>query len=133
MPSDHPIGRLGHPHDQPPPPPHPKASSYAPAARMPLHLPNTISTLAKAAARPEWLSIQCIDVLLHSHSLSHAVDEASYSLLLDSSPDVHSRALALSSTISHAGDWLNVVPSTALGLHLLDCEFRLCLRYWLGI
>ena len=102
-------------------------------ARMPLHLPNTISALAKAAARPEWLSIQCIDVSLHSHSLSRAVDEASYSLLLDSSPDVRSRALALSSAISHAGDWLNVVPSMALGLHLLDCEFRLCLRYWLGI
>ena len=92
-------------------------------ARMPQHLPNTISALAKAAARPEWLSIQCIDVSLHSHSLFRAVDEASYSLLLDSSLDVRSRALALSSAISHAGDWLNVVPSTALGLHLLDCEF----------
>ena len=96
-------------------------------ARMPQHLPNTISALAKAAAQLEWLSIQCIDVSLHSHSLSRAVDESSYSLLLDSSPDVRSRALALSSAISHAGDWLNVVPSMALGLHLLDCEFRLCL------
>ena len=39
-------------------------------ARMLQHLPNTISALDKAAARPEWLSIQCIDVSLHSHSLS---------------------------------------------------------------
>ena len=34
---------------------------------------------------------------------------------------------------SHAGDWLNVVPSPALGLHLQDREFRLCLGYWLGL
>ena len=28
---------------------------------------------------------------------------------------------------------LNVVPSPALGLHLQDKEFRLCLGYWLGL
>ena len=28
---------------------------------------------------------------------------------------------------------LNVVSSTALGLHLHDREFRLCLDYWLGL
>ena len=35
----------------------------------------------------------------------------------------------------HAGDWLNVVPSSALGLHLpdRDREFRPCLQYWLGL
>ena len=32
----------------------------------------------------------------------------------------------------HAGNWLNVVPSPSLGLHLHDQEFRSCLRYWLG-
>ena len=42
-------------------------------------------------------------------------------------------ALALSSAIFHAGDWLNVVPSSTLGLHLHDQEFRLCLKYWLGL
>ena len=31
------------------------------------------------------------------------------------------------------GDWLNVVPSPSLGLHLHDREFRLCLQYWLGL
>ena len=41
--------------------------------------------------------------------------------------------MALSSAIPHAGDWLNVVPSSALGLHLLDREFRPCLQYWLGL
>ena len=28
---------------------------------------------------------------------------------------------------------MNVVPCSALGLHLMDCEFRLCLKYWLGL
>ena len=35
--------------------------------------------------------------------------------------------------IPHAGDWLNVVPSQALGLHLQDWEFRVSLQYWLGL
>ena len=26
-----------------------------------------------------------------------------------------------------------MVPTSALGLHLLDCEFRPCLQYWLGL
>ena len=34
---------------------------------------------------------------------------------------------------SHAGDWLNVVLSPSLGLHLQDKAFRCCLRYWLGL
>ena len=46
---------------------------------------------------------------------------------------IRSGALALSSSIPHAGDWLNVVPSSALGLHLHDWEFRVCLQYWLGL
>ena len=52
---------------------------------------------------------------------------------MESPPDVRSKALALSSALLHAGDWLNVVPCSALGLHLMDCEFRLCLKYWLGL
>ena len=75
-----------------------------------------------------------IDVSLRCRTLSRAIDLARFSCLLDSASDARSRALALSSSIPHAGDWLNVVPSTALGLHLLDREFRrLCLRYRLGL
>ena len=102
-------------------------------AKAPQHLPNAISALARAAARPEWVSIESVDVPLRCHSLSRSVNEACFSLLLERAPDVRSKALALSSAISHARDWLNVVPSSALGLHLLDCEFQLCLRYWLGL
>ena len=74
-----------------------------------------------------------VDVPLRQRPLSHKIDEASYNALVASAPDTRSRALALSTAIPHAGDWLNVVPSTALGLHLHDREFCLCLAYWLGL
>ena len=97
------------------------------------HLAGAVSDLAHAAKRPDWSSVEEIDVPLCQCSLSRIIDEATYSSLLDSAPDSRSRALALSTTIPHAGDWLNVVPSTALGLHLHDREFCLCLDYWLGL
>ena len=94
------------------------------------HLTSSVSALAEAAKRPEWGSIEDIDVLLRQHALSNCIDEASLNLLLMSAP---AKALANSTALPHAGDWLNVVPSKALGLHLQDWEFRLCLQYWLGL
>ncbi len=70
---------------------------------------------------------------LSGRCLSHVVDEACFQQLLDSAPTYHSRALALSFRLPHAGDWLNIIPSTTLGFHLHDREFRCCLRYWLGV
>ena len=96
------------------------------------HSAPTVVALATVAARPDWLCLEDIDIPLHQHHLSNAVDEAIYHQLISSSPSTHSQALALSSSLPHAGNWLNVVPSTSLGLHLQDCEFRCCLRYWLG-
>ena len=100
---------------------------------LPVLLPRCVEALAVAAARPDWMSAQDIDIPLRQHSLSRAIDEASFNKLIASAPDTRSRALALSSAIPHAGDWLNVIPSSALGLHLLDREFRPCLQYWLGV
>ena len=53
--------------------------------------------------------------------------------LLISAPSLCLRALAHSTCLPHSGDWLNVVPSDHLGLHLFDREFSCCLRYWLGV
>uniref|UniRef100_A0A1X7TNI1 Uncharacterized protein n=1 Tax=Amphimedon queenslandica TaxID=400682 RepID=A0A1X7TNI1_AMPQE len=47
--------------------------------------------------------------------------------------DDWSCALLLLTNIIHAGDWLGVIASSTLGLHLLDAEFRVCLCYWLGV
>ena len=98
-----------------------------------IHLPSAISALANAAGKPEWASIGDIDVPLRQRTLFHTIDEASHADLLSRAPDTRSKALALSSAIRQAGDWLNAVPSRALGLHLRDQEFRLCLQYWLGL
>ena len=102
---------------------------------MPLDdLSGSIAALADAADRPDWSCLEEIDVPQQQGPLSHAVDEAAFNHLLNTSPSCsHCRALALSSSLSHAGDWLNVIPSLALGLHIQDKEFRLCLYYWLGL
>ena len=74
-----------------------------------------------------------MDVSFHPRPLTHAIDDALYQHLLSSTPTTRSRALALSCGLPHAGDWLNMVPSPSLGLHLRDKEFHCCLRYWLGL
>ena len=89
--------------------------------------------LASAASRPDWVSQESIDVPLSQHSFSSCINKSSFSSLLESAPSTRARALALSSSIPHSGDWLSVVPSRQLGLHFLDQEFRLCSHYWLGV
>ena len=100
---------------------------------LPLALLMAISSLAYSVNRPMWHHLEDIDLPLHQKSLSRLIDEVYFSSLIEAFPDVRSKALALSTSLPHAGDWLNVVPSPALGLCLLDQEFRLCLGYWLGM
>ena len=97
------------------------------------HLSKAVLALSRAAARPDWVAVEEIDVPLHQRALSKEIDVSTFNSLLASASDTRSRALAMSSALPHAGDWLNVVPSPALGLHLQDREFRLCLGYWLGL
>ena len=98
-----------------------------------LQLCSAISSLARSARMVSWCSLEDIDVPLQQKTLSRLIDDACFNTLVESAPDVHSRALALSSSLPHAGDWLNVIASPALGLCLLDQVFRLCLSYWLGL
>ena len=82
------------------------------------------------AVNPEWQSIDP----LHQHCLSQTIDEAQYDALLANSPDPLSRALALSSTIAHAGDCLGFVLLQFLDfMHVHDHEFCFCRLYWLGL
>ena len=81
----------------------------------------TIICCAYVEVRPE-----DIDLPLRQLSLSQAIDNASHRLLVSSATSIRSRALALSSSLPHAGDWLNVIPSSSLGLHLQDQEFKCC-------
>ena len=43
------------------------------------------------------------------------------------------RARLASLTVAHSGDWLNVAPLAALGLHLRSAEFVLVAKYRLGL
>ena len=103
-----------------------------PSGRYP-HIGSVVAALSTSASRPDWQALEDINVPLCQHSLTLAIDEASHQCLLSSAPSTRARALVHSSALPHAGDWLNGVPSTALGLHLQDQEFRCCLRYWLGV
>ncbi len=97
------------------------------------HMASSISALAEAAERPDWVSLEEIDAPLRQRPLSYCIDEAVINQLLQSAPDARSKALTLSTALPYAGDWLNVIPSSTLGLHLQDKEFRCCLQYWLGL
>ena len=99
----------------------------------PTSLSSAIKALSSTLGHPEWSVLSDIEPPLCQRSLSLAIDLSGHCLLLESAPDTRFKALAQSSAIRHAGDWLNVIPSSALGLHMFDQEFRLCLRYWLGL
>ena len=97
------------------------------------HYDTAVSALSAAASRPDWQCLEDVDVPLKQQPLSAAIDEALHQHLLSTAPSIRARALALSSALPHAGNWLNGIPSSTLGLHLQDQEFRCCLRYWLGV
>ena len=92
-----------------------------------------MSAIAITAARPDWQNLDDFDVVLHQRALSASIDEASYQHLIASAPTTRSHALALSTSLPRAYDWLNVIPSPPLGLHLHDREFHICLSYWPGV
>ena len=97
------------------------------------HMESAVTALSSSASKPDWLCLEDIDVPISQHFLSLAIDKAVHQHLFSSAPSTRARTLAHSSALPHASDWLNSVPSAALGLHLQDQEFRYCLRYWLGV
>ena len=47
--------------------------------------------------------------------------------------DITYKARLASLSLPHSGDWLNVVPCPALGLHMRGVEFRVAILYRLGM
>ena len=97
------------------------------------HQATSVGLLAEAAGRQDWTSLDELDVPHRQRPLSHSINDCCFQLLLQSAPDMCSTTLAHSSLFPHAGDWLNAIPSSALGIHIPDRDFRLCLVYWLGL
>ena len=67
--------------------------------------------------------------------MSFKVDLHQQQLLLENvgEEDLRERARLASLALPHAGDWLNVAPLVALGLHLRPPEFILSVKYRLGL
>lgn len=61
-----------------------------------IHLSTTIPALAEAAGKSDWSSI---DVHLHQKTLPGSINQASFLMFIDSAPNSHFKALALSSAI----------------------------------
>ena len=97
------------------------------------HVEEAVASLAASAERPEWVSLDTVNVSLAQRPLSQAIDHAGFTRLLDSAPTTRARALCQSSALPKAGAWLGAMPSPALGLHLRDGDCRKSLRYWLGV
>ena len=87
------------------------------------NLSPAVTALALAANRSDWVNLDSIDVPIQ-HPLSVVYDHLTST--------AHSRVQVHSSSLPHAGDWLNVVSSAFLGLHIHDQELRYSLRYWRG-
>ena len=96
------------------------------------HMQLTLVALISAISCPDWTNPDEADVPLHQTPVSLTIDETTECRLLFSVPDTRSRALALSSGLSHVGDLLNIVPSVFLGLHRHDQELS-SLNNWLEV
>ena len=88
--------------------------------------------LANVVKMEDWLSVDDIEVPLRQRALSHKNEDACYNSFIATTSDILSCALPLSTAISHADDWLSLVPSTALGFHFHSQEFCLSDKYSLG-
>ena len=100
---------------------------------LPANFSDCIIALAEAADHPDWVSMEAIDVPIYQRPLTHCIVEFTFSRVISSAPDPRFSALVLYTALPHAGDWLSVIPSSTLGLHLSGDEYRPCLQYWLGL
>ena len=70
---------------------------------------------------------------LRQKDLSYKVDVFNRETLMSGCDSTREKARLGSLSLPHAGNYLNVVPSPILGLHLWEKEFRLIVCYRLGI
>ena len=64
--------------------------------------------------------------------ISLEIDKNLKVMLAQSLTDKRDKARIASLGLQHAGDWLNVIPSPVLGLHVRPQEFRYSVLYRLG-
>ena len=94
---------------------------------------SALQAFCTGIGRPPLSSFDDFETPIFQKYLSHLIDDSLYNSLLSSAPNTRHRALAISSSLPHAGEWLSVLPCPNLGLHFLGPEFQTCLWYCLGI
>ncbi|KAL5497540.1 hypothetical protein EMCRGX_G014028 [Ephydatia muelleri] len=78
-------------------------------------------------------------LIRRSTSISQSVQLMSHLIFAFSTASRHNwspsvaRARLLSVSAPHATSWLSVIPSTSQGLHLDPIEFRVAVKWWLGL
>eukprot|EP00731_Ephydatia_muelleri_P002839 Em0001g2839a len=98
-----------------------------------IHLTNAIDHFNSHVSPIEKLSVNSIiSSPVSQKLLSSKVNDLCFQDLFDrSSPANKARLLSVSAP--HATSWLSVIPSTSQGLHLHPIEFRVAVKWWLGL
>ncbi len=79
------------------------------------YLRNAVVALFSSASQPDWLELDNIDIPHRRTNAPPLMKLHVYQELLNTAPNTHACALANSTSLPHARDWLNGVPSAALG------------------
>ena len=69
------------------------------------HLPSVLLSSSQFTNHPDWTDLENIDIGPSQKALSSAIDDAVFSQLLSTAPDVRAKVLTYSSNLMHAGDW----------------------------
>ena len=88
--------------------------------------------LQRATGNPTFTSVNLLPTNFTQNSLSKLIDNHTASQLLDDL-NLRNRARFRSLSLPHAGDWLEVVPSPALHLHMDSRSFAKAMLYRLGL
>ena len=98
----------------------------------PLSTVGALEHLSKVLEVEDAVSLESVDGISQKE-LSLRVDDKLYNELIEAAETVRDKARLASVELPHAGDWLYVVPSPALGLQLRPPEFRVSVLYRLGM
>ena len=98
-----------------------------------IHLTNAIDHFNSHVSPIEKLSVNSIiSSPVSQKLLSSKVNDLCFQDLFNQSSPAN-KARLLSVSAPHATSWLSVIPSTSQGLHLDPIEFRVAVKWWLGL
>ena len=98
-----------------------------------IHLTNALDHFNSTVAPIEKLSVNSVvSSPVSQKLLSSKVNDYCFQVLFDQSSPAN-KARLLSVSAPHATSWLSVIPSTSLALHLDPIEFRVAVKWWLGL